>query len=196
MGVESFSIVLAHGEESSRDELQRMIEELGHQVPLATDSGRELVDRVCDLGADMLISGVELSDMDGVHALIECGKKEPLAAIVIARTADLEEIELALKDHVMAYLVEPVTKHDLKATIYLVQQRFEEFSELRQENAELRTALEARKWTERAKGRIMGELGQTEDEAFRTLRRMANDRRIKLVDMARRVIDAETLESP
>ena len=48
----------------------------------------------------------------------------------------------------------------------------------------MRQALEDRKVVERAKGAVMRRLGLGEDEAFRRLRKLANDQNRKVVEVA------------
>ena len=120
-------------------------------------------------------------------------RSDPIPSIIIAKRADHEAVEKALRDHVMAYLVEPVSRLDLKASIYLVIERFKEFRQLREENAELKAALEARKWVEKAKGILMKEKDLSEAEAFSTLQKLASRKRTKLIDVARIVVEADGL---
>jgi response regulator NasT len=44
---------------------------------------------------------------------------------------------------------------------------------------------------ERAKGRLMEQFGLTEDQAYTRMRRAAMDRQLPLVEVARRVLDAQ-----
>ena len=72
-------------------------------------------------------------------------------------------------------------------------QRFAAEQSLKQELAETRTQLAARKQVERAKGLIMQQRKLSEEEAFRLLRKFAMDRGIRLADAAARVIDMAAL---
>ena len=162
-------------------------------LPLVTDSGRELVEAVKEKQPSLTIAAMHLKDMKAIDALLECAEIEPTPSIVISEKADLEEVEEALKDHVMAYLVSPVLLNDLRPTIYLVVQRFEQFRELREENTELKDALEMRKWVERAKGVLMNKHGIEEDVAYRKLRKLATDRRKKIGEVARIIVEAEQM---
>jgi response regulator NasT len=99
----------------------------------------------------------------------------------------------------MAYLIKPVSQADVEAAIALAMRRFEQFQAVRREAADLRQALEDRKVIERAKGIVMRRLAVNEDEAYRRLRKLGNDHNLKLVDVARTILQAdevfEALES-
>ena len=188
---DTFDIYFSSGDEATRPVVAEMLKGLGHRVGLVTNSGRELIDAVNAKRPDLLISGVELNDMDGIEALIECSKTNPLPAIIISHQTDQEKVERALEDHVMAYLAHPVAQTDLRPSIFLVMQRFAQFQSLREENAELKKALEVRKWVERAKGLLMKEHGIDEEIAYKRLQRMASDKRTKLSEIAKSLIEPD-----
>ena len=71
--------------------------------------------------------------------------------------------------------------------------RFQVEESLRQELAAARSQLSERKVIERAKGLMMKRQGLSEDEAYARLRRGAMDRKLRLVDLAQRIIDAADL---
>ena len=81
----------------------------------------------------------------------------------------------------------------VKPIIDVACARFEEFQRLRSELADARQSLSDRKLIERAKGILMQRRGLTEDAAYAALRSMAMDRKQRLADAARSVIDAAEL---
>ncbi|MEZ6046440.1 MAG: ANTAR domain-containing protein [Planctomycetaceae bacterium] len=193
MSDEQAVIYLAHGDEDNRPVVEQMLKSLHHSIPLVTDSGKKLIEACVSQRPDLLISTIKLSDMDGIEALIECSRLEPIPSIIISDTHDYDIVRKALEDHVMAYLAEPVAMSDLKPAIYLVQRRFQEFEDLRQENDELKTALESRKLVERAKGIIMKKKNLDEDAAYRELRRLSNDRRTKMAEIAKTIVESSEM---
>jgi len=184
-----YEIYFSHGDDGTRPVVTEMLKAIGHRVGMVTSSGQELIDAVAAKRPDLLISGVRLSDMDGIDALIECSKIEPLPSIIISRRTDQAKVEHALEDHVMAYLAEPVQQSDLRPSIFLVMQRFAQFQQLREENAELKEALQIRKWVERAKGLLMKQHDIDEDTAYKRLQRMASDQRTKMSKIAKAMIE-------
>ncbi len=172
--------------------LEATVVELGHKV-VGTGSTRAELIAFCTLTPpDLIISGAEYPDGNGIEGLIELAELNPLPAIIVAKRDNLANVERAMDDHVMAYLVDPVSPGDLKPTIHIVMRRFQQFQDLRKENADLREALETRKKLERAKGILMAKHKMSEEDAYLKLRDLATSRRIKLGEVAEVIIAAET----
>ncbi len=96
----------------------------------------------------------------------------------------------------MGYLVKPIKQADLEPAIVLAMRRFEQFQDLRREAADLRQALEDRKIIERGKGILMKKASLDENDAFRRLQKLASERNLKLVEIARILVTAdEALDS-
>jgi AmiR/NasT family two-component response regulator len=190
-------IVLAHGLEDARTLLYQTLQKLRYDQIRACHTGRDLVSLVKADPPDLIITGVDLPDQDGIAALLEISETIKIPAIVVTQQRTLDVVERALEDHVMAYLLEPVNVEEIMPTIYLVLRRFEQFQELERENESLKQALADRKVIERAKGSLM-KFGQYDEEvAYKRLRRYATDNRMKLAEAADRVLNVFTLlDSP
>ena len=106
---------------------------------------------------------------------------------------DAETLMRVGADHIMGYLIKPISEADLKAAIALAIVRFQHFLALSREASDLRQALEDRKVIEKAKGVVMKRLHTEEEEAFRRLRKFASDQNLKLVEVGRRIIAAEEI---
>jgi response regulator NasT len=67
--------------------------------------------------------------------------------------------------------------------------RFNEFKALKDELISLQGELEERKYVERAKRILIKNKGATEEQAYSSMRNMAMNKNIKIVDVARNIID-------
>lgn len=190
---EHLDILVAHGDEGTLSILVSTLESLSHRVVARVTTGKELVAEARQRDPDLIISNVELRDMDGIEALIEASRHDPKPSVIVAKKEHMDKVEKALEDHVMAYLVEPVTEDDLRPTIYLVRRRFEQFQELKDKVDTLEEALEARKTVEKAKGIVMRTKGLDEESAYQFLRKLSNDRRKKIAEVAEAVLLAEQI---
>ena len=74
--------------------------------------------------------------------------------------------------------------------------RFTHEENLRRELADARTQLSERKVIDKAKGILMDEVGLTEEQAFRQLRKLAMDRGQRLAEVAERIVEARDLLRP
>jgi AmiR/NasT family two-component response regulator len=192
---ESLDILIAHGDDERRARLRAILEGMEHRIIASVSRGKDLIADVLHHHPDLIVSSVRLEDMKGVDALIEACRHDPRPSVIVAAEEDMDEVEKALEDHVMAYLVEPVDADTLRPTIYLVRRRFEQYQELRREVRELKDSLEARKSIERAKGLLMRQRGLGEDAAYKLLRKTANDRRKAIVDVAEALLLADEMNS-
>lgn len=189
--MESLQILIAHNNNETLKLIQNAVCKLGHQILDAVQTGEALI-KACDSQLpDIVISGVRMPDMDGIRALTLIGKETPVPGIIVTPKSDLELVETAALDHIMAWLVEPIRMVDLGPTILLVYRRAAEFAELRQENQDLRVALTDRKIIEQAKGILMKTTGLDEGTAFRQLQKIASHKRMKLIEIAQAIITAE-----
>lgn len=192
----SRKIFLAHIDSAQRKIIQTILSTLDHKVPVATDSGLELVKTAIEDSPDLIIASPHLADLDGIEALIQIGNVRPIPAILVSRSDDLEKVERAMEDHVMAYLVEPITASMLLPAIYLCERRFAHFRRLEQKIERLQKSLHERKTIERAKLILIQARGLSEPEAHREMQKSATAKRRSLIDIAQSIIEASDLISP
>ena len=188
---EPLRIAVADDEPDMRDYFAKILPRLGHQVVAQARDGRELVEQCRAARPDLVITDIKMPEMDGIDAAIALYKDTPLPVVLVSAYHDADLIQRAEADHIMGYLVKPIKQADLGPVIALAMRRFEQFQELRKEAADLRQALEDRKLIERAKGLLMKKAGLDEASAFRRLQKLASDKNLKLVEVARILLTAE-----
>jgi response regulator NasT len=188
---EPLRIAIADDEPDMRDYFAKILPRLGHQVVAQARDGRELVEQCRAVRPDLVITDIKMPEMDGIDAAVALYKDTPLPVILVSAFHDAELIERAEADHIMGYLVKPIKQADLGPVIALATRRFEQFQELRKEASDLRQALEDRKLIERAKGLLMKKAGLDEAAAFRRLQKLASDKNLKLIAIARILLTAE-----
>jgi response regulator NasT len=116
--------------------------------------------------------------------------------ILVSGFHDSEDVEAALNQPVLAYLIKPIKQSDLQTAIVLVDRRFREFVALQKQAENLTQALADRKVIERAKGIMMKRVGMDEPDAFQRLQKLSQRKNQKLVEIARTIVDAEEAFSP
>jgi response regulator NasT len=189
-------IAIADDEPRMRDYYRDTLPLLGHRVTCAARTGQDLVRCCRDARPDLVITDIKMPDMDGIDAVVELSREEPIPAILVSAYHDPELFERTKEGHILAYLVKPIKQADLEAAITIAMQRFEQFRALRREAGALRQALEDRKLIERAKGVLMKRAGLDEEEAFLRLQRLARDFSQKMVEVARMILRAELAFEP
>jgi response regulator NasT len=189
-------IAVADDEPDMRDYFATILPHMGHEVVAVARNGRELVELCRASRPDLLIVDVRMPVMDGIDAAAEICREEPLPVILVSAYHDPETIERAGADHILAYLVKPIKQADLEPAIAIAMRRFQQFQQLRREATDLRQALEDRKTIERAKGVLMKRAKIDEQTAFRRLQKLASQKNLKLVDVARLILTADEAIEP
>ncbi len=184
-------IAVADDEPLMRRWYENTLTKLGHQVVVSASDGEEVVQQCRREKPDLLISDIEMPNMDGLAAAEKIREDVPIPIILVSAHHDPEFVDRALQSHVLAYLVKPIKQPDLETAITLVMRRFQEFRVLEQQADSLTKTLEDRKLIERAKGILMQRVGLDEPAAFKRLQKISQDKNQKLVDAARTIIDAE-----
>lgn len=141
-------VLASHAEEYRLDDLCALIGTLGHEVVGRATTVDELQTLARRETVDLILTPPELGSERTLPVLSRLGEVGPVPSVILARRPHLADIQRALDDHVMAYLVEPVSLGELRPTVPLVLRRFAEFEALREENSDLRAALQARKEVE------------------------------------------------
>ncbi len=189
-------IAVADDEPFLRAYYQDVLPDLGHEVVGAAATGKELVELCRRTNPDLVISDIRMPDMDGIDAAAEISRDRATPIILVSAFHDAEYIERAEQSYILAYLIKPVERAHLETAIAIVRRRFAEFESLRQETKDLKQALEDRKTIEKAKGILMKKTRLAEHDAFRTMQKLSRDQNLKLIEVARRIIEAEGPSPP
>ncbi len=189
----SVRIVVGHADEAVREAIVRL---LGHRHEIAAlcATCRHLVESARAHEPNLIVSGAEFTDGDGLAALVEIGREQLIPSVLVTSGHSDRLAEPAVVDHVMAFLNNPLRAVELEAAILLASARHAQLVALRTEIEALRNALADRKVIEKAKGSLMSAERLTEGEAFGRLRRSAQDNRRRIIDEAREVL--RTLGKP
>ncbi len=184
-------IAVADDEPLMRRWYECTLSKLGHQVVVSACNGNELVAQCRREKPDLVISDIEMPDLDGLAAADVLREEVKIPMILVSAHHDPHYVERALQNHVLTYLVKPIKQPDLETAILLVMRRFQEFRVLEEQVDGLAKTLQDRKLIERAKGILMQRAGLDEPAAFKRLQKISQDKNQKLADAARAVIDTE-----
>ena len=186
-------IAVAEDDRDTREYLQEVLIRLGHQVVAVAETGRQLVERCRASLPDLIITDVRMPDLDGIEVAAIINRDRSVPVILVSAHHEDAILTRLSANHIMGYLVKPISEPHLKTAIVVAMLRFGHFLALSREAADLRQALEDRKVVERAKGILMRRLGVDEEESFRRLRTLASSQNLKLVEVGRRVLNAEEI---
>jgi response regulator NasT len=166
---------------------------LGHMVVAEVATGADAITSAQQLTPDAVLLDVHMPGASGVEAAVQIAQALPGTAVVLITgdhtlTLSAEDV---MQSTAVALLAKPAPPATLDATLRMAVMRAQELLSARREAAEAKEQLENRKLIERAKGILMRRTGSTEQEAYRIMQRSSQDRSVRMVDIAKAVIDSE-----
>ncbi|HEX2031478.1 MAG TPA: response regulator [Actinomycetota bacterium] len=184
-------VVLAEDEALIRLDLKEMLEEEGYEVVGEAGDGESAVRLAREHEPDLVILDIKMPGLDGLSAAERIAGDRLAPVLILTAFSQKALVERAAQAGAMGYLVKPFQKGDVVPAIELAVARFQESVALEREVADLTERLETRRLVDRARGILMDRYGMREADAFRFLQKTAMDRRLKLREVARRVVDGE-----
>lgn len=186
---ETVRVMLVDNEPERARLVRDALESQGYSVICQRDNTLGLVAAVASQEPDLVIIDMDSPDRDTLDTMAAMSEHAPRPIVFFASgQSDSNTIQDAVRAGVSAYIVDGLEEHRVKPIIDVAIARFHSFQALRHELLETRTALDDRKRVEQAKGLIMKHQGCDEEEAFRTLRKLAMDRSQRLGQVAEDVI--------
>lgn len=117
----------------------------------------------------------------------------PCPIVVFTKSSTKKFTEDAANIGVAAYIIDGFVPARLKHIMQLASARYKEISALRSELEKTRSTLAERKIIEKAKGIIMKRKTIDEESAFQLMRKMAMDKNQKMSDVAKSIINVDTM---
>ena len=184
-------VVIAEDEAIIRMDLRETLEEEGYEVVGETGRGDEVDDLVRTLQPDLAVLDVKMPGADGVSAAATITEEKLCAVLMLTAFSQREVVEQARDAGALAFLVKPFQRSDLVPAIEVAIGRFRELRDLTGEIDALSEQLAARKLVDRAKAVLIDECAMSEGDAFSYIQRTAMSERVRMRDVADRIIDGE-----
>lgn len=186
--------VLVVDESAERAEtLREGLRRAGYEVTASLSSPLALLKAIEELEPDVIVIDTESPSRDVLEHLVVMSQHTPRPVVMFATDGAPETIREAVRAGVSAYVVDGLDAARVKSVIDVAVARFEDFQGLREQLAAANLKLSERKLVERAKGILMKARGLDEEAAYCLMRKFAMDRKLKLGDVARQLIDAADL---
>jgi len=182
-------VVIAEDEAIIRMDLRETLEEEGYEVVGETGRGDAVVDLVRETRPDLAILDIKMPGADGLVAARTINTEKLCGVLMLTAFSQREVVEEARDAGALAFLVKPFQKSDLIPAIEVAMGRFRELTLLAGEVDSLGDQLESRKVIDRAKGLLIDEVGLSENDAFAFIQKTAMSERIRMRDVADRILD-------
>ena len=165
----------------------------GYNIVAVLPADMFLPHQLAQIQPDMVIIDAESQPRDTLELVVVATRDERRPIVMFTDDSDTSHVQDAIAAGVTAYVVAGLAPERVKPALEVAMARFRFEESLRQELADARSQLHERKLIERAKGLMMTRQGITDEAAYARLRRGAMDRKLRLADLAQRVIDAADL---
>jgi response regulator NasT len=181
-------ILLVDDDAERAEAVAGSLRETGCIVVGVMPDAANLVQAVRAASAEVIVCDMESPSRDTIESMRVLHRDEPRPVVMFVDRSDPSSIASAMDAGVAAYVIDGLAPKRVRAVVDVAIARFAAFQALRAELGEVRSALSERKLVERAKGLLMQTRRMSEDEAFRTLRRLAMDQGKKLSEVSENVI--------
>jgi len=172
------------------DGLRAGLAAMGFEV-LGLCAPAQLLREAARLAPDVLVCS-DPHPAAGLLAVLEAvAQHAPRPVLLFTSDADVHTLEQALRCGVHAYVVNGYSAARLRPLVQLARSRYVRECAQRTALEELSERFEERKLVDRAKGILMRARQLSEDEAFRQLRDASMQEKLRLGQVARRLIDAQ-----
>ena len=185
---EKLDILLIDQRDQESSALVRSLEDAGCLVVARVAPQPGLGDIASEADPDVIVVDTAVADDDTLD-LVNRLAPEAWPLVVFADESDSASLRSAIHGGVAGFVVRGADPDRLRPVLEVAIARFAKQRALLDELLEVKTALEDRKLLDRAKGLLMEKRSLSEHDAYAAMRKMAMDRSMRLVDVARRVIE-------
>lgn len=170
--------------------LVRALAENGCDVVDLSPAGASLPARVIESEPDVILINVDSPSRDTLEQLTMLNARCPRPIVMFASDEARDTIEAAVHAGVSAYVTSGLGQTRVRAIIDVAIARFRQHQQLKAQLQTTRATLEQRVLVDRAKGVIMKQRRCTEEQAYQLLRKTAMDRKQRIGEVARELVDA------
>ena len=189
-------VVIAEDEAIIRLDLKEILQEQGYEVVGETGRGDEAIALVNEHSPDLAILDIRMPGVDGLAAAREIAGERKAAVLILTAYSQRDLIEEARDAGALAYLVKPFQASELIPAIEVALGRFKELKAIADQVESLSQQLETRKLVDRAKGKLMDEFSMKETDAFDFIQKRAMQERMRMEEIAKRIIGGELKPPP
>lgn len=167
--------------------VQEILAAIGMEPDAFCASGAEVI-AMAQEAPMLLLATVQLTDMTGVELARQLGDRADTLLVVPSDYDDEEAEETGA-----LFLRNPITQDALYQALRTTMHMQKKLFALRKREQKLARTLEDRKTVDKAKGRLMDELHLSEKQAHYHIQKKSMDMGRRIVDVAREILEAETL---
>jgi len=189
-------VVIAEDEAIIRLDLKEILESEGYEVVGEAARGDDALELIARTHPDLAILDIKMPGLDGIEVARRVVGEHKVPVLILTAFSQRNLIEEARDAGVAAYLVKPFQSAEIVPAIEVALARFSEHRAIEDEAApggegpaSVEDKLETRRVVDRAKAVLMDRHELSELDAFSFIQRTAMDRRVRMQQVAREVLD-------
>ena len=163
------------------------------EVITSAHTARTLHVEIAALLPDIVIIAQDSPDRDTLEQICVSNRDCPRPIVMFTDDARPESIRAATQAGVTSYVVDGMDAARIRPILDVAMSRFQAYQALHDELEQTRLQLDERKWVDQAKARLIRETGASETEVYRDMRRMAMDRGMRIVEIARQILQKTSI---
>jgi len=167
--------------------------EAGYDIVASLPADIYLPERIAQLQPDMIIIDAESDARDVLEHIVIATRDERRPIVLFTEDTTTSSMDAAMAAGVSAYIVAGLQSERIQPVLNVALARFKQEQKLLAELSDTKHKLAERKVIERAKGLLMSHHQLSEEQAYQKLRSMAMNKKLKLAEIAQRILDVEDL---
>jgi response regulator NasT len=186
-------LIFVEDKQGSAERLLHAAMVSGHRVQKQIEIQDTIGDYAAAICPDALILVSESMHEAVLRQMQNVCRSRPTPMLVFTSDTRQTSINAAVKAGASAYVVDCDVPDRLDALLNVACVRFREQLRVDRELKKIKTALQDRKIVERAKGIIMRQKRVSEDQAYRSMQKLAMDRNKRMGEIAEQIIAASEI---
>lgn len=170
-----------------------ILQSIDCEVIASVSSDHDLLEQVEQHHPDIVIIDIDLPDRDILENLRSMQSNAPRPMVMFSQDDDGHTIRRAVQAGVTAYVVDGVQAARVRPILDAAIATFDQYQLLHKQLEVTRSELDKRNKLERAKGILMKQRGIDEEQAYQFIRKNAMDQKLKVAELADRIIAAAEL---
>src|SRR5450830_1671297 len=162
--------------------------EAGYDIVASLPADIYLPERIAQLQPDMIIIDAESDARDVLEHIVIATRDERRPIVLFTEDTTTSSMDVAMAAGVSAYIVAGLQSERIQPVLNVALARFKQEQKLLAELSDTK-----HKVIERAKGLLMSHHQLSEEQAYQKLRSMAMNKKLKLAEIAQRILDVEDL---
>src|SRR5476649_1396776 len=167
--------------------------EAGYDIVASLPADMHLPEQIAKLQPDMILVDAESDARDVLEHIVIATRDERRPIVMFTEDAATSSMDAAMAAGVSAYIVAGLQAERIQPVLNVALARFKQEQKLLAELSDTKHKLAERKVIERAKGLLMAHHHLSEEQAYQRLRSMAMNKKLKLAEIAQRILDVEDL---